>query len=201
MRSVFSDIYSKNSWGSAESRSGPGSAVSRTGSIRRGLLNVISAYNITSVVDCPCGDLNWISPIVDRIPNYLGIDIVDDLVRDNKGRYPHLRFERDDITTSSLLGSDLLIVRDTLFHFSQEDVKKAIMNIKRNGPKYLLTTEIEDATHANRDIRTGTWYPIALRNAPYNFPEPILKIAEDSPNKFMSLWRVEDLPEYSAKAG
>lgn len=199
MKSVFSDIYSNNSWKSAESRSGPGSHLSRTEDIRRGLLNIISTYNVTSVIDCPCGDLNWISPIIDRIPNYLGIDIVDDLIRDNKGRYPHLDFEIDDITTSNLLKCDLLVVRDALFHFSQEDVKKALMNIKRNNPKYLLTTEVEDVSHVNKDIRTGTWYPIALRNSPYRFPESILKIAEDSPNKFISLWRVEDIPEYNDK--
>ena len=100
-------------------------------------------------------------------------------------------------TKSNLLKCDLLIVRDALFHFSQTNVKIAINNIKKNNPKYILTTELENKSHINRNIEDGDWYPIALQNPPYNFPKPIFQIKEDDPNKFLSLWAVKDLPYFN----
>jgi len=94
-------------------------------------LYIIDKYNITSVVDCPCGDLNWIKSIINDIPNYVGIDIVNGLIIKNKKNFPKLKFHTNDIITSNLLKCDLLIVRDALFHFSQKNVKMAINNIKK----------------------------------------------------------------------
>ena len=196
-KKIFTEIYNENGWKSNESISGPGSAYHRTYNLRKELVNLIKKYDITSVVDCPCGDLNWIKEILSTIPNYVGIDIVADLIKNNKKNFPNLHFYVDDIITSNLLNCDLLIVRDLLFHFSQKNVKKAINNIKKNNIKYLLTSEIEDNTHINKNIRDGTWYPIALQNSPYNFPQPIIKIKEDAPNKFISLWLVKDLPNFN----
>ena len=196
-KEIFTEIYNKNSWQSNESFSGPGSSYNRTHNLRKELVKLIKKYNITNVVDIPCGDLNWIKSILSSIPNYVGIDVVEDLIKNNKKNFPNLNFYTDDIITSNLLNCDLLIVRDLLFHFSQENVKKAINNIKKNNTKYLLTSEIEDNTHINKNIRDGTWYPIALQNSPYNFPQPIIKIKEDAPNKFISLWLVKDLPNFN----
>lgn len=196
METIFKNIYDKNLWKSSESISGPGSHINRTTELRTGLLKLIEKYNITSIIDCPCGDLNWISPIIHKLPNYTGIDIVDDLIKKNIKKYPKLNLIVDNMITSKLLYCDLLIVRDALFHFSQENIMKTINNIKKNNPKYLLTTELKDISHKNKNIRTGTWYPLALQNEPYNFPKPILSIKEDSKNKFISLWEVKDLPYF-----
>ena len=155
-KQIFSEIYLENSWGSKESISGPGSTYNRTHNLRKELVNLIKKYNITSVVDCPCGDLNWIKSIFGSIPNYVGIDIVDDLINNNKKKFPNLIFYTDDIVTSNLLNCDLLIVRDALFHFSQKNIKKVINNIKKNNTKYLLTTEIEDNNHINKNIIDGS---------------------------------------------
>jgi len=73
----------------------------------------------------------------------------------------------------------------------------AINNIKKNKPKYILTTEIENKLHINKNIIDGGWYPIALQNYPYNFPKPIVTIKEDSLNKYISLWLVKDLPYFN----
>ena len=71
----FDEIYKKNLWRSKESRSGPGSEISRTKNIRIKIPKLIKDYNIKTMFDCPCGDVNWISLIFDKIPHYVGGDI------------------------------------------------------------------------------------------------------------------------------
>lgn len=193
MKSIFTDIYENNRWKSNESRSGPGSHISRTHNLRNNLLKVIKKYSIKSIIDIPCGDLNWISPIIDLLPNYIGIDIVDELIIKNKKKFPNKIFYCDNLLTTNKINCDLLIVRDCLFHFSQNDVILAFKNIIKNNTKYILVTEIIDKKHLNKNIKNGTWYPIALQNSPYNFPVPVLSIKEDAINKYMSLWKVSDL--------
>ena len=193
MKAVFRNIYKSNGWKSKESVSGPGSAVSRTIELRQKLLQIITNFNIKSVVDIPCGDLNWISPILDKIPNYVGIDIVDELILKNKKKFNNNIFYIDDIRSSEKLNCDLLIVRDALFHFSRKNVMLALKNIKKNNPQYILTTEVINKNHKNKNIRDGAWHPIALQNSPYNFPEPIFKIKEDAKHKYICLWKVKDI--------
>ena len=205
MELTFTAIHAANSWKSKESVSGPGSTLGRTINVRKGIPSIIDAYQIKSFTDIPCGDLNWISKIVDELPNYTGIDIVKQLVDTNKEKFPNLNVRQGDIITDGNLQCDLLMCRHTLFHFSQADVQKAINNIKNNNVKYLLTTDFENSEHINKDINTGTWYRMSLQNSPYNFPKPLCKIPEwgaeqantDWPdNQYLSLWLVEDLPYF-----
>jgi len=89
----------------------------------------------------------------------------------------------------------LLIIRDVLTHYSKNDVKKALNNIKRNNPEYVLITNNIDQS-INPDITTGKWSPIALQISPYNFPPPLAQIEEYYTGKFMSLWKTEDIPYF-----
>ncbi len=192
---IFTRIYRSNGWKSSESRSGPGSCVHRTLNIRTEIPQIVEELNIRSFIDAPCGDFNWIKLIVDQIPNYRGMDIVHDVVKRNKALYPEVSFQVGNVVTD-LLECDLLLCRDCLFHFTQTDVMKTINNIKRGKVRYLLTTDFENPTYVNKKLSTGQFAPIRLQSKPYNFPAPLRKIKEDSPHKYLSLWRVEDLPQY-----
>lgn len=195
VKDIFNQIYSRNSWGSQETYSGHGSCLSTTINIREKLMLFIKEFDVRSVVDAGCGDLNWMSEIVDTIPDYLGFDIVGKLIDNNKSKHPDLELRVADILTTDLMKCDLLIIRDVLTHYSRKDIKKALNNIKRNMPKYVLITDNPDQTF-NPDITNGNWAAIALQNHPYNFPEPIRRIEEYSKGKFVSIWKIDDIPSF-----
>jgi hypothetical protein len=84
---IFTDIYSSNRWGDAESRSGPGSSVFRTRLIRRALTQLFRDFAIRSVLDVPCGDFNWMR--LTEMPGilYTSVDVVPEIVQRNIDLY------------------------------------------------------------------------------------------------------------------
>src|SRR5690349_11900148 len=57
---IFTKIYRSDWWGSPESKSGTGSQLARTETFRRELRAWIQEGRVTSMLDAPCGDYNWI---------------------------------------------------------------------------------------------------------------------------------------------
>jgi len=55
-RSIFERIYETNSWGDAESRSGPGSTVARAATLRTALAGLFSRFSVKTLLDAPCGE-------------------------------------------------------------------------------------------------------------------------------------------------
>jgi hypothetical protein len=82
-----------------------------------------------------------------------------------------------DITTSSLPKVDLIFVRDCLGHLSDQNVLKAIKNIKASGSKYLLTTSFTKWNY-NSNIEDGGWRCINLLIDPFKL-KPQYLINED----------------------
>lgn len=200
----FTQIFTKNIWGSKESFSGPGSVLKQTEIIRREIPKIIDNFNIQSILDIPCGDLNWISRMDLKIMKYLGGDIVPELIANNKrkNQKPNFFFKIIDITRSSLPQSDLILCRDCLVHLSFKDIFSTIRNIQDSRSKYLLTTTFTHRTK-NRNIFSGGWRPINLHFPPFNFPKAKLIINEGcseangiASDKSLALWFIEDLPDY-----
>ncbi len=158
--------------------------------------------NIHSMLDLPCGDFNWMRQADLNGIDYLGADIVDALIQRNQANYGHLpkvRFEVLDLLDDPLPRMDLVLVRDCLVHFSNQNIQQALENIKRSGSTYLLTTTFTQLLR-NKDIITGEWRPVNLQLEPFLLPPPVLLIAEhlDTPDKILQskalgLWRVADL--------
>ena len=83
----FDFIYNTNFWGSTESLSGGGSEIRNTGNIRKQIKDIINKYNIKKILDAPCGDFNWIKLIIDDWLEYIGADIVENLILKNINDY------------------------------------------------------------------------------------------------------------------
>ncbi len=199
MDSVFTNIYMKNHWNGKLSRSGTGSEASQTTEVKIIIKRVIDEYKISTLLDIPCGDLNWIKDVDLSNITYYGSDIVEEIIRNNKANIKeNHHFMIADITSSKLPSVDLILCRDCLVHFSYDDIKKAVANLKLMQSKYILTTTFP--SHNNYDIVTGNWRPINLEAKPLNFPPPIAvfneKCSEDSRyhDKSLGLWRIFDLP-------
>ena len=174
MKEVFTDIFSSNMWGSSESVSGKGSTKESTQGAVDAVNIIINEYKISSMLDIPCGDFNWMKNVNFKNINYIGADIVDKLVEDNNTKYSddNISFEVLDITKDELPKSDLVVVRDCFVHLPNNLILKAIKNIISSGSKYLLTTTFLEHQE-NSDIRIGGWHSVNINSSPFNLPRPI----------------------------
>jgi hypothetical protein len=183
----FESIYAQRFWSSEESISGTGSTENFTQNLRSWLPEIVARHNITSIVDAPCGDFNWMRltlPKMDVI--YTGMDIVDALIAENNEKYAgeRINFAVADICGDPLPSCDLLIVRDCLFHLSFRDIDRFMKNIATLDYRYLLTTtHLVGEEHRNSDIATGDFRLINLMASPFDFPQSLITD------------RVEDYPE------
>jgi SAM-dependent methyltransferase len=191
MKQVFTKIYEDNFWRNPESVSGHGSTLKNTKYLREMLPEVLRAYNIRSVLDIPCGDLNWAKHV--QWPKYIGADIVTELVAAAKAANPTFDLRVLDITKDELPKVDLILCRDLLVHFSNADVKRALKNIRASGAKFLLATTFP--LHENSgDIETGQWRPLNLGSL-WGLGSPLEYISEEFKHqefsdKSLGLWRL-----------
>jgi SAM-dependent methyltransferase len=199
-RSRFATIYKHNLWNNEESVSGAGSTLRNTLELRSQLPALFSTFGIKSIVDVGCGDFRWLSTLNLDV-DYVGIDIVPDLIATNTRQYgsPRRRFQVGDVTSDSIPHADLIMCRDCLFHCSLEDAEKVMANIARSGATYLLATHCPDEK-VNVDIQTGWARGLNLEIDPFRLPPPAHVIGEKW-GRVMGLWRIEALPaNYREKA-
>ena len=104
----FASIHKENKWESRESRSGWGSELNYTADVRSFLNDVLLNYSAQTMLDAPCGDVNWqssISEIANGNTKYLGVDIVPDLIERNKEKFAkeeHMDFTVMDLASDRL---------------------------------------------------------------------------------------------------
>lgn len=200
---VFTEIFKKNKWQGHDSVSGRGSDVDQTGAVILALPGLFREYGINRVLDIPCGDFHWMRNVDLGGIDYIGADIVRDLIEENNSRFQHdnVHFLHLNLIDDALPNSDLVLCRDCLVHLSFSDIFKALNNICESGAKYLLTTTFVDREH-NPDIKTGRWRELNLELPPFSFPEPVALIDEECRengglyrDKSLGLWRVDDIRE------
>jgi len=192
---IFSDIYLNNSWADPESVSGRGSTLARTEVIRRTLPSWLESVGAKTLLDAACGDFNWMQHVDLSGVEYIGTDVVPDLIARN--RQMHGSSGRSfivlDVTSDEIPRVDAILCRDCFIHLSFKQINAAVANFKRSNSTFLLAT-----THAtvreNTDTWTGGWRSLNLHLPPFNFPEPLQLITEDPElGKCLGLWNVEKL--------
>lgn len=201
-KDIFTRYYKENSWNGKESVSGPGSDYDQTMYLIPELQILLKNLKVKTVLDVPCGDFNWMKLIDLNGIKYTGGDIVDQLIKNNNKKYKtsNISFEVIDIVNDKLSKVDLIMVRDCFVHLPNNDIFKALENIKNSGSKYLLTTNFTwKVQPENKDITVGGWRRINFENDPFNFPYPKQIIIEgniqsNDRDKTMSLWEIKDIP-------
>jgi len=197
---VFETIYKNNCWKSIESRSGEGSDLSTTTEIRKQLPFIWKKYKIKSFLDVPCGDFNWMNAVDKKGIEYIGGDIVEELINRNKEHYEtsNIQFKKIDITKDPLPQADMIFCKDCLQHLSYDNIRKALQNFKRSGAKYLMLTSYP-LTLKNHDILDGDYRALNLLIDPFNLPENYIYKVGEKPgkgveiDKTMYLWKISDI--------
>ncbi len=200
---IFNQKFKNNSWNSSESVSGTGSELEITKDLRISLQRFLKDFDIKSMLDAPCGDFNWMKEMDLEGIDYIGGDIVPDIINKNNELYDK-KFINIDITTDDLPKCDLILVRDCLVHLSNNNIFKFFENLKGSDIKYLLTTSFPNKKvgewRTNLSIQDGGWRPLNLIEPPFNLKDPIHiideKCKEEYPiysDKSLVLYKVNDL--------
>lgn len=196
---MFSEIHRDRLWASNETVSGRGSELANTEVARRVLPTIIRELDIRSIVDAPCGDYNWMKEVPVELHNYIGIDIVPDLIRRNSERFSRegVTFLCMDLVAERCPRADLIICRDCLIHLSLADGLAVLGNFRRSGSRFLLSTTFP-TVQRNRDIRTGDVRPINMEAPPFSLPAPLKLIDEElndevggALGQFLGLWTLD----------
>lgn len=201
IESLFGRMEKEYGQAGEESVSGPGSSLQQTSVIRERLPLLVEDVGARTLLDAPCGDFNWMRHVKLGVREYIGVDVLRELVARNQQAFggTQRKFLRLDLMTDVPPGADLILCRDCLVHFSIDDIFRVLRNFKRSGSKYLLTTTFV-RTNRNEDIATGGWRPLNFQLPPFNFQSPFRIIDEKCTegggrfsDKSLGLWRIEDI--------
>ena len=152
---VFDEVYRHNYWGSAQSRSGVGSETTFAARYSIGLAALIRSRGFRLVFDAPCGDLNWMAPLIAEAGiDYVGGDISSLVVEDGRCRHPDLDLRVFDITKDSFPEADVWHCRDCLFHLPFEAIRRALSNFATSSIPYALITS-HRARFLHRNLNVG----------------------------------------------
>jgi hypothetical protein len=195
---VFEHIHNLHLWHSPESVSGCGSTLRQTETLRAQLPPFLEAHGVTSLLDIPCGDLNWLKETDLNGIAYIGADIVPALIAKlQQNAPPGMTFLTADIVSDPLPKADCVMVRDCFSHLPFADIQAALHNIAASGATYLLATHFTDRDQ-NTDIAAGGFHALNLCAAPFHLPAPVDMLNEMHPNpknadKTLALWPVSVL--------
>lgn len=199
LEKMFTRLY--NEWGMS---SGEGSTLVQTEMISKAIPELLIKLECRTMLDLGCGDYVWMRYVDLPVDKYIGADVVQNLLQehnrmfgDEKHSFLYLNSVEDKLPQV-----DLILCRDFLVHYSNEQICKVLTQIKASGSKYLLTTTFPERNQ-QRDRPTGGWRPLNLLQEPFNFPKPLLIINEQCTqfidgvlwnDKCLVLWEIKDLP-------
>jgi len=200
----FDNVFKRNLFQGQSSKSGIGSSIEQTHEIARLIPELIFNLKIKTILDLPCGDLEWMSNVNLGDAKYLGADVAPALILQLQTRFPDRNFQRINVVKDSIPKVDLIFCRDLFVHLSNRAIRSSIKNIKDSGSLYLATTTFSNRLK-NQDLpflsRSVAWRTINLELSPFNFSPPVQLINEkctesngDYSDKSIGIWKISDLP-------
>lgn len=163
---VFSDIYRSNTWGSHGNHAFYSGSGSHNDAVVKEYVGALEKYiretfgvDKPSVIDIGCGDFNVGSRTTHLFKKYIAVDVVEELIEYNKGRWqqPGIEFQTMDVTSEPIPSVDVAVVREVFQHLSNRDITRAIENIIGRC-SILVVTDIRPGAldfPANLDKPTG----------------------------------------------
>jgi SAM-dependent methyltransferase len=143
VKEVFREIYARNLWGGApgELCSGSGSAEELAIPYAEVIGRFVESHGLRTIVDLGCGDFSVGRLIASKRVRYIGIDVVDEVVRRNRDRHgaEGVEFVCLDITRDELPPGDLCLVRQVLQHLSNAEI--LVVLERTRGYPFIIVTE------------------------------------------------------------
>jgi len=203
---IFNSIYQSKHWVQGEnifperfiSISGHGSNINtdQSNNLISSLSDFIKNYQISSMLDMPCGDFLWMNELLkkNKIIKYLGIDIVNDIIKKNKIKYENekIKFSNFDIidfyTNENF---DLVLMRDFFIHINNADIKTVLKNLQNMNIKYFAFENYN--INKNEDVITGRHRKINLKLEPFKLGDPLFSFKDYENDKYIYFYEKKSL--------
>jgi hypothetical protein len=200
MEELFTEIYKNNSWGSPETVSGPSSTLERTEEFRAEFPNLLQELEIKSIVDCGCGDWNWMKTVNLTGIQYLGLEIIQPLVESLETEFSaeNIKFEKLNILQEPPETADLWLARDFLCFYASREIKRFFEIFLESKSKFLALTTVDTEQPFNPTL-TGFWKPLNLFSEPFKMPEPMYEIPDGQQwfrNKKLVIYNRQQIHEW-----
>jgi hypothetical protein len=180
---------------------GWGSSELHTRLVRKEFAEILNSYHVGTLNDAGCGDLAWMSMIDLKGVDYVGYDIYE---RPNWAELRQRGYRLDvlDITKSEPRPADLLICRDVFIHLPNDMILPALERFRRSASLLLTTSYTSDPSSSEGEFSNFKRInepslrhrKLDLTLPPFNLGQPLVRIPEDSPNKYLGLWDMTRLP-------
>ena len=156
------------------------------------MVKFIDKFNINSILDIPCGDFLWMNQVMKIRPEirYQGIDIVNQIIKNNKNKYIHknIEFECEDILNFKTDKKfDLLLMRDFFIHINNSEIQIILDKIKKWNIDYFASESY--SVEKNFDVLTGKHRKINLKINPFNLSNPIYSFNDFEKDKNILFFR------------
>ena len=181
-REIFSHIYRTGGWGGqADFYSGGGSYIPE---VVTEYVNAIAKFTSNHpgarVVDLGCGDFHIGSRIAPLCHEYIGCDVVPELISRNRRLYPNTDFQCVDIISDRLPLGDIALLRQVLQHLSNDHISAVLKQLVAAKYKFIVVTEhlprgdflpnIDKPTGAGFRLHGRKPSGIVLTSPPFSFP-------------------------------
>ena len=176
-KKIFQYIYKNDKWGyiryeaaSCDFYSGPGSYADELINPYVSLVKkLVSEKKIKTIADLGCGDFNVGSRIASLVDNYIGCDIVPELIERNKKKFGNDRcnFVCLDIVKDDLPAADLCLIREVFQHLGNKEVMRVLPKLRQY--RFVLVTETIKISEegSNKDIPHGLYRGVSLEYPPF----------------------------------
>ena len=180
-KAAMEQVYQLNLWGANETKFYSGEGSHHSNYVEPYITVVssfLSSFSIPPVVcDLGCGDFNIGRQLVKYSSNYIGVDIVNDLILHNKKIFnqKQLEFRCLDIANDPIPAGDCAIIRQVFQHLSNDEVQQILNKLYQF--KFVIITEHIPNHHfiPNIDILSGQGIRLKKNSgldvtaAPFNF--------------------------------
>lgn len=172
MEQKFTEIYDKNKWGGG-SGSGSKSNTPDNKKYLSVLEDIITKKGIHTVCDVGCGDFETMKAFDFANIDYLGIDVVQSVIDHDTEHHkrPNVHFERQDISVDPVRGFDLVILKDVIQHWKDEDIVKTLDELVQHN----LYVFLANGYKFLRDPTKNNWSQRCLDNNYHYHPVDIHK--------------------------
>lgn len=174
---------------------GWGSSEQHTRLVRKEFAEILNVYHVETLNDAGCGDLAWMSMIDLEGVDYIGYDIHE---RANWAELRQRGYRLDvlDITANESRPADLLICRDVFIHLPNDMVLPALERFRRSASLLLTTSYTSEPSLSEGEFSNFKRMnepslhhgKLDLTLPPFNLGQPLVRIPENSPNKYLGLW-------------
>ncbi len=137
MKNKFTKIYENECWGKGKG-SGAGSRPKFNAPYITFLEKFLKDNNIKSVIDFGCGDWQFSQYIDWGNIDYLGLDVVDFVIENNKKQFPEYSFITDTAVFPYLEGRELIIIKDVIMHWPNKEIVSFLDKLITYNIKILL---------------------------------------------------------------